>query len=844
MSSATRPRHLKEKDLAHNPCASNTSADKSTPTTPPAHNFSGPKENFVNRTMGFLASRKAIPLRLVLLVIWLAALAFGGIAQGKIGTVSENDQAIFLPKTAESTLAKEAASEFSDSAVIPALIVATVEDGSADSASEDDSSGSADSANANTSASRAALSDTQLEWLRQLAQDLPESQIPNDLAIEELLEQAVIPVIPNEAGTAALLPMSLDAEQLSDLDANDAKRMNSAVAAMRDTIADADPEAAGLNVQVTGPVGLAADLGSAFTGIDLTLLLVALGLVFVILVVVYRSILMPMAVLTTAMAALCAAVFIVYQLAKADWLSLNGQTQGILAILVVGATTDYCLLMIARYREEMMVKSEPIEAMAAALKGSWEPIMASAGTVMAGLLTLMLSDLSSTASLGPIAALGIFFAMFAALTLLPGILMLPGKHAKVLFWPAKLKHYATEEEAIEKSHALWNRVAKFVAGHDRPVWIGTLALLGVCSIFYFSFPASGTSTTEQFTSNPEAVAGFEVLQEEFDAGSSQPTTLVIAENQAEAVKEEIDGLEGVASSEYATDEESSGMPAGVGATGGSAAGAEQAGGDGAAAGAGESGAGQMPAEVQAMLQAEPAEPKVIDGKVLINVTTTMPSEDKAASEVVDRIRSIAHAADPGALVGGPAAETLDTQTTAANDFKKIFPAVLVVIVLLLILLLRSLVAPLIVLAVNIVSFAAAMGISEIIFFRIMKQPGADASIPIYAFVFLVALGVDYTIFLLSRAREESLKHGTREGVQRAAAFTGGVITSAGIVLAATFAALVVVPLLFMLQLAVIVALGILIDTFIVRTLTIVGITHDMGDPFWLPWTTKQIKSRR
>ena len=825
------------------------------------------KENFVNRAMGFLASRKAIPLRMVFLVLWLAALAFGGMAQGKIGTVSENDQAMFLPKTAESTLAKEAASEFSDSAVIPALIVATAEDGSE-------------------------LSDPQLEWLRNLAQDLPESQIPGDLAIEELLEQAVIPVIPNEDGTAALLPMSLDSEQLSDLDANDTKRMNSAVEALRHTIADANPGAEGLNVQVTGPVGLAADLGSAFTGIDLTLLLVALGLVFVILVIVYRSILMPLAVLATAMAALCAAVFIVYHLAKAGVLSLNGQTQGILAILVVGATTDYCLLMIARYREEMMVKSTPIEAMAAALKGSWEPIMASAGTVMAGLLTLMLSDLSSTASLGPIAALGIFFAMIAALTLLPGILMLPGKHAKVLFWPAKLKHYATEEEAIEKSHGVWNRMAQFVASHDRPVWIGTLALLGVCSIFYFSFPASGTSTTEQFTSNPEAVAGFEVLQEEFDAGSSQPTTLVIAEDQAEAVKEEIDGLEGVASSKYATDEESSGMPAGVGAMaqgGDNSAGAaaDLAASAGESAGAGQSGAeqmpadsddtasanagaeqmaggsagmpadmqamaqggssgsaGEMPADVQAMLEAEPAEPKAIEGKVLINITTTMPSEDKAASEVVDRIRSIAHAADPGALVGGPAAETLDTQTTAANDFKKIFPAVLAVIALLLIMLLRSLVAPLIVLAVNIVSFGAAMGISEIIFFRIMKQPGADASIPIYAFVFLVALGVDYTIFLLSRAREESLKHGTRDGIQRAAALTGGVITSAGIVLAATFAALVVVPLLFMLQLAVIVALGILIDTFVVRTLTIVGINHDMGDPFWLPWTTKQIKSRR
>ncbi|MDD7464625.1 MAG: MMPL family transporter [Actinomycetaceae bacterium] len=800
------------------------------------------KENFVNQAMGFLASRKAVPLRIVLLLLWLAALAFGGMAQGKISTVSENDQAIFLPKTAESTLAKEAASQFNDSAVIPALIVISSQDGEA-------------------------LTEEQLNWAKEVAQNLPQSQIPGDLKISELLSsQEIIPVIPSEVGDAALLPLSLDAQKLGDLDANDVKRMNSAVEAMRTTISNAGPAGVGLVVQVSGPVGLAADLGGAFTGIDLTLLLVALGLVFVILVVVYRSILMPLAVLATAMAALCAAVFIVFQLAKADWLSLNGQTQGILAILVVGATTDYCLLMIARYREEMMVKSTPIAAMAAALKGSWEPIAASAGTVMAGLLTLMLSDLSSTASLGPIAALGIFFAMLAALTLLPGILMLPGKHAKILFWPAKLKHYDTEEEAIEKSHGLWNRVAQFVTKHDRPVWVGTLVLLGICSIFYFSFPTSGTSTTEQFTSNPEAVAGFEVLQEKFDAGSSQPTTLVIAETEAAAVKEKIDALEGVASSVFATDAPTSGMPAGVGGAPGSDAqkpqdlpadavqgmpqGAMESTGEGgmppaaiAGGAAGESGdapSAGIPAEVAAMIQAAQAGPKVIDGKVLLNVTTTMPNEDKAAGDVVSEIRTIAHGADAEALVGGPAAETLDTQTTAANDFKKIFPAVLAVIALLLILLLRALVAPMIVLAVNIVSFAAAMGISDVVFFEILKQPGADASIPIYAFVFLVALGVDYTIFLLSRAREESLKHGTREGIQRAAALTGGVITSAGIVLAATFAALVVVPLLFMFQLAVIVALGILIDTFIVRTLTIVGITHDMGRPFWLPWTAKRV----
>ncbi|MDY6076975.1 MMPL family transporter [Mobiluncus sp.] len=787
------------------------------------------KESFVNRAMGFLASRKAIPLRLLLLCLWLAALAFGGMAQGKIGTVSQNDQAVFLPKTAESTLATNAAKEFNDSALIPALIVATTTDESE-------------------------LTEAQMTWLRDLAGSLPDVQIPGDKKFSELMDGdgAFVPAIPNEANDSVLMPMNLDADALNDLDANGKKRMNSAVNALRDAITEADPGAQGLEVLVSGPTGLAADLGGAFTGIDLTLLLVALGLVFVILVVVYRSILLPVAVLGTAMSALCAAVFIVYHLAKNGILSLNGQTQGILAILVIGATTDYCLLLIARYREEMMVKAHPIDAMAAALKGSWEPIVASGGTVMAGLLTLMLSDLSSTASLGPIAALGIFFAVAAALSLLPGILMLPGTHAKILFWPAKLKHYDTEAEAIEKSHGAWAKVADFVARHDRPVWIGTLAVLGVCAAFFFTFNAEGTSTTDQFTNAPEAVTGFALINEKFDAGSSQPTTLIMKESVAEAVKADVEALEGVESTEFVTDEPASpqGMSAGVG---GDTAAADQQGAPVGPPLGVDTTSGEIPPEIAAQLAAQgqmPAtmpteptqepEPKTIDGRVMLNITTTMPNEDKAAAAVVASIRDIAHKADAESLVGGPAAQTLDTQTTATNDFHKIFPAVMAVIVVLLILLLRALVAPLLVLFVNVVSFGAAMGISSIIFFKILGHPGADASIPIYAFVFLVALGVDYTIFLLSRAREESIKHGTREGTKRAAALTGGVITSAGIVLASTFAALVVVPLLFMFQLAVIVALGILIDTFIVRSLTIVGLTHDIGRPIWLPWTAKKV----
>ena len=779
------------------------------------------KENLVNRSMGFLASRKAIPLRIILLLFWLAAMAFGGIAQGKVATVSQNDQAVFLPESAESTLASEAAKPFQDSTSIPALIVAV-----------------------NAKGSNAALTAEQMQTLRDLAGKLPEAQIPNDLTFAEMLTGEMIPVIPNEDGTAALIPASFDTKFTGELDANGDKRMNSLVDATRDFIAAELPSDAGIQVYVSGPAGLAADLGGAFAGIDLTLLLVALVLVFIILVFVYRSVLMPIAVLVTAMAALCAAVFVVYHLAKAGVLALNGQTQGILAILVIGATTDYCLLLIARYREELGVQPTPIAAMAKALKGAWEPIAASGFTVIAGLLTLLVSDLSSTASLGPIAAIGIGFAMLSAFTLLPGILQLPGKHAKVMFWPAKIKHYASEQEAINQGHGIWSKVAHAVARKDRPVWISIAVILGAFALLAPSFIADGTSTTEQFRNAPDSVTGFDIIGEKFDAGSTQPTTVVIVADQMDAALTAIEEIDGVASVE-AQSEGAAAYPAaavGGGAPMGDVAqapiveGAENPP-EVAAQLAQQGGAAQAPAQVL-------PEPTVVDGKVLLNVTTTMPSEEKSAQQVVRDIREAVHNLDSEALVGGPAAQTLDTNLTAERDFHVIVPVILAVIFLLLILLLRSIVAPLLLLVANLISFGATLGISKLIFFDVLDHPGADSSVPIYAFVFLVALGIDYTIFLMSRVREESIKFGTHEGLVHGVAVTGGVITSAGIVLATTFAALVVVPLLFMFQLAIIVALGILIDTFIVRSLLIPGVVHDIGRPVWWPWSHKKVRAEK
>lgn len=726
----------------------------------------------------FLESKKAIPLRIVILLLWLAAFAFGGMAQGKISSVAESDPSFFLPASAESTLASEEAAKFREDSTLPALVIMAFSDSRTFEREE-------------------------LGKIAGVVEQLPDAAIANGIKLSDI-SVGKIPFIPNKEMTAILVPVTFDKDAISELSPGNKKLLGTAVNTLRSHISG-ELDAVGfddLAVYVSGPAGFAADLGSAFAGIDVTLLVVALALVFVILIVVYRSLLIPLAVLITSLAALCAAVLVVYQLALLGVLDLNGQTQGILAILVVGATTDYCLLFVARYREELATIEQPISALSAALKGSWEPIVASGGTVIAGLMILLLSDLSSTASLGPIASLGIIFSMLAGLTLLPGILMLPGKHARIMFWPAKIPHYGSETERY--TGRFWGKVGKAVSGHSRVIWVGTLAVLLVFSVFAFAFRASGTSAVEQFVKPTQAVTGFKILEEEFSAGSSQPTTVLIGEHQATLAVAAIKEVKGVQSVQIVA----------------------------------KNGAAQTR---DGDVKDVPLRDRLVkDGRVLINVATTMPAEDKKAADVVKKIRRALVPLNGNALVGGPAAQTLDTQQTAHRDFLIIFPVVLVVIALLLMLLLRSVVAPLLILAANVISFGATLGLCAILFNRGLEFPGADASVPLYAFVFLVALGIDYTIFLMSRAREESLNVGTTEGMTRAIGVTGGVITSAGIVLAATFAALAVVPLLFMIQLAIIVSLGIIIDTFIVRSLLIPGLVYDIGPRVWWPWTARQL----
>ncbi|RXR23110.1 hypothetical protein EQW78_16135 [Oerskovia turbata] len=745
--------------------------------------------------------------------VWLAIGAIGGQAQGKLSTVQTNDSAAFLPSSAESTRAAEKAQAFVSDESLPALVVTVPTDGGA-------------------------VTPAQLEALQAVAADLPALPLPgagpdDPQTVGDALTGDPV-VVPSQDGEAAMIVASLDASQSSDLMADDERVNNAVVAEIRAELETALADS-GLQAWVTGPAGFVADLVNAFGGIDTVLLLVALGAVLIILAIVYRSPILPFMVILTAVFALCLAGLVVYLLADAGTLTLNGQAQGILSILVVGAAVDYSLLVVARYREELRVVESPYTAVRRALRASIEPIAASAGTVIAGLLCLLLSDLGSNRSLGPVGAIGIVAAFLGALTFLPALLVVGGKRSRGIFWPRKPAYdpaaadeattsvaspsvepgagadegtrVGTREGASDVAlaarhdvevhvagHGVWSRVASFVGRRDRAVWIVTALVLAGCAAFVPTFRADGTSDSDVFLTQVDSVDGEQVLEEHFGGVGVQPAIVIAPEADLDAVLQAATATDGVASAAAVTE-----------------------GGTGGAPGA--------PAQ---------GPPLVVDGDVRVDVVTEDPSDTNAATQTVAALRDAVHEVSPDSLVGGASAQRLDTQIAGDHDLRVIVPVVLVVILAILMLLLRSVLAPVLLMAANVLSFGAALGVSAIVFNHVLDFPGADPTVPLYAFCFLVALGVDYSIFLMTRVREESGIIGTRRGTLRALAVTGSVITSAGVVLAATFAALGVIPLLFLAQLAFIVAFGVLVDTLIVRSLLVPALVHDVGRAVWWP----------
>ncbi|GAA2171527.1 efflux RND transporter permease subunit [Agrococcus versicolor] len=694
--------------------------------------------------------RAVIPA--VLIVGWLAALGVGGPTFGRLDEVVENDQAAFLPQSADATAVQESLGGFLGDDRIPAIVVL-----------EGDG----------------ALSEAQLADAQALATDVG--------AVEGVVEAS--PAIPSEDGEAVQI--------VAVIDSSDAEAVDVAVEAMR-ALVDEAPD--GLTGAVTGPAGFAADIAEAFGGIDGILLLVALAAVLVILVIVYRSPLLPILVLLTSVAALCLAILVVFLLAQAGVLQLSGQTQGILFILVVGAATDYALLYTARYREALTQHARRWDATIAAWKGSFEPILASGGTVIAGLLCLLLSDLQSNRQLGPVAAIGIAMSLLAGLTLLPALLYAVGRAA---YWPVRPRHHgAHERDAVAAKPAtagLWGRVAALVGRRPRPVWIVTALVLAAGALGMTQLQANGVPSSEFVTGASQARDGQTVLSDHFPGGSGAPTYVLADESDLDAVAEaaaDVDGVDAVA----ASSEDAPG--------------------------------GTVP--VPAVAGAPPGEPQVVDGRVLLQLTLDAAPDSDAAQQTVRDLRAALADADlDGALVGGTTATAVDTNDTAIHDRALIIPIVLAVILVILALLLRAIVAPILLILTTVLSFATALGVAALIL-HAMGREAMDPSVPLFAFVFLVALGVDYNIFLMTRVREEVGRLGHREGVLQGLRVTGSVITSAGVVLAATFAALAVIPVLFLLQIAIIVALGVLIDTILVRSLLVPALALDLGPATWWP----------
>ena len=691
----------------------------------------------------------------LLILVWLVGAGVGGPYFGKVSEVSSNSQTTYLPESADATQVQEQLGDFTDSESIPAIVVM--------------------------------VSDEPLTQ-----QDIAQlNEVVAGLSALDIVSDEVSPAIPSEDGRAVQVFVPL----------NPSAELTESVEKLSETLTQQTPDY--VSTYVTGPAGFTADLSAAFAGIDGLLLAVALAAVLVILVIVYRSFILPIAVLATSLFALTVALLVVWWLAKWDILLLSGQTQGILFILVIGAATDYSLLYVARFREELRVQQDKGIATGKAIRASVEPILASGSTVIAGLLCLLFSDLKSNSTLGPVASVGIIFAMLSALTLLPALLFVFGR---VAFWPKRPKY---EPEVVHAENGIpasgiWSKVADLVEQHPRAIWVSTLIVLLLGAAFVPTLKADGVSQSDLVLGSSEARDGQQALGEHFPGGSGSPAYIIVDETQAAQVADVVlnnDNFETVTVT--SADSPSGSAPI-------------------TADGIVPLGSGTVPA------------PVAVEGQVLLQATLVEAPDSEEAQKAIRSIRQTFADENISAVVGGVTATSVDTNDASIHDRNLIIPIVLLVILVILMLLLRSIVAPLLLVVTTVVSFATALGVAALLFNHVFSFPGADPAVPLYGFVFLVALGIDYNIFLVTRIREETKTHGTRLGILRGLTVTGGVITSAGVVLAATFAALYVIPILFLAQIAFIVAFGVLIDTLLVRAFLVPALFYDIGPKIWWP----------
>ncbi|MCV7054171.1 MMPL family transporter [Mycolicibacterium gilvum] len=577
------------------------------------------------------------------------------------------------------------------------------------------------------------------------------------------------PVQVSDDGQAAVatVPMSSD---LSGFDLTDT------VTELRGAATDGLPE--GLQAQVTGGPAFGADIANSFSGANFTLLAVTAAVVALLLIITYRSpVLWLVPLLVIGFADRVAAV-IGSAVAEALGMSPDGSTSGIMSVLVFGAGTNYALLLISRYREELGRTDSHNDAIDTAVRRAGPAIIASNATVVLALLTLLFASSPSTRSLGVQAAAGLVVAAVFVLLVLPPALAVFGRK---LFWPFIP---AVGDQPLTDS-GVWHRIAAAVARRPARVAIVSIGGLALLCTGILGTPV-GLSQTEQFRVEAESVRGFDTLAAHFPSGLTDPTRVIATSDRSAEVQRAITATPGVVSA----------FPAGAEADGRS--------------------------QWSVVLEAEPASDEAFD--------------------TIDALRESVHRADPDALVGGSDATARDAAAAAGHDRAVVIPAILVVVLIVLYVLLRSALAPLVLVGVTVLSSVAALGLGGWASVHLFGFPALDNTAPLFAFLFLVALGVDYTIFLVTRAREETPGHGTRDGIVRAVSATGAVISSAGIVLAAVFCVLGVLPLIVLTQVGIIVGLGILLDTFLVRTVIIPALFTLIGPKIWWPALRQETRS--
>ena len=702
------------------------------------------------------SKRKPIAIAILVVIAWFGVTGFFGPLFGKLTSVQENDNSAFLPDSAESTKAVKLLESFAagESTAFPTLVLL-----------------------------EGSVGPEVLQQINAHLETVPDLKLGGtDVPLSKyLLPGSQVTAFPAADGKAVLASILLDGAAIAEVLPNDEPVLPAIVEALRE---DFTPFAKdlGFDSYVTGAGGLIGDLFGAFGDLDSTLLLTTLGVVAFILIIVYRSPILWFLPLLSAVFALSTAGGIIYLLAKNDVIDVNGQSQGILSVLVLGAGTDYALLLISRYREELHHHSTPVAAMRAAYKGTFEPIVASGATVALGLLVLLLSDLSGNRGLGPIGAIGVAVAVITMVTLLPAFLVLFGRW---IFWP-RIPRF---DDVDTQLTGTWAKVGNLVERKPRRAWVITGLLLVVLAGFSTTLKTDGLSSSESFTGNPESVVGQKLLLNHFPGGEGDPTKVILKNELIPAVSEKLRGVEGVTA---------------------------------------------------VAPEANAAGVIVKDGLSILNVTLSTAPDSRESRDRIPAIREAVKSIDESILVGGTTAVFFDTDVAARHDNRTVIPVVLLLITLILGLLLRSIVSAVLLLGTVVLSYFATLGVCALVFNHIFGFAGADASFPLFAFILLVALGIDYNIFLMTRVREESGKMGTRKGVIKGLTVTGSVITSAGIVLAATFGVLGILPLVFLAELGFAVAFGVLLDTIIVRSILVPALVHEIGPKVW--WPSKLSKS--